>query len=82
MWGRFFHSKFSSDASFSRYLQKTLNSIRRREKDGKRGLRGVLGRLDSDVPSLEQCDWERRREMTGVSRLLGRLDFTEHLPAP
>ena len=65
MWGRFFHSKFASDASFSRYLQKTLNSIRRREKDGKRGLRGVLGRLDSDVLSLEQFDWEKTSRNDG-----------------
>ena len=40
---------------FSRYLHKII--LCRREKDGKRGLRGVLGRLDSDVLSLEQFDW-------------------------
>ena len=65
MWGRFFHSKFASDASFSRYLQKTLRSIMKREKHEKRGMRGVLGRLDSRVLSLEQFDWEKTSRNDG-----------------
>ena len=36
------------------------------EKDGKRGLRGVLGRLDSDRAfPLEQFDWEKTSRCDG-----------------
>ena len=42
---------------------------------------GSCLRMIRDVLSLEQFDWEkRRREMTGVSRVLGRLDLGAHLP--
>ena len=44
-----------------------------RIKDGKRGVRGVLARLDSDRAF--------GREMQGVSRHLARLDLGAHLPA-